>query len=195
MAFRASAHVVGRLRGASVGDWLRLAVVGCAGLAVALGLLAHAQAPSPGRARTLIGHAAPPFTAPATQGGRTLAQPASFDGRSGRLTLLVFFDTLCVHCVAGVQAADALARTPALPPLDIIYLDAPGENAEITGHYMERLGITTPVLLDRDARIAARYGVTYYPSFVLIDTRNVIRAVWLGAPTLSDLRATITRAR
>lgn len=194
MAPQASVRVASRLRRVSIGGWLRLAVIGCAGLAVALALLAHAAAPAPDRAQTLVDHAAPPFTAPAAQDGQLLAQPISFDGRSGSQTLLVFFNTLCVHCVAGVQTAELASQEHDLPRLDIVYLDAPGENADITGHYMARLRIDAPVLLDHDAHIASRYGVAYYPSFILVDTHGIIRAAWTGAPTVSDLRAAITRA-
>ncbi len=93
------------LRGLPVSGWLRLAVIACAALAVALALLAHALAPTPNQSRALIGHPAPSFTLPATQGGQTLAQPVTFTGHSAHPTLLVFFNTLCVHCAAGVQAA------------------------------------------------------------------------------------------
>jgi thiol-disulfide isomerase/thioredoxin len=195
MARQAPAYLAGRLRRVSASGWLRLAVIGCAGLAVALALLARVTAPAPGQTSALIGHAAPSFTATAAQGGQMLTQQVSFDGRSGRLTLLVFFDTLCVHCVAGVQTAGALAQASGMPPLDIIYLDAPGENADITGQYMARVRIDAPVLLDHDARIASHYGVAYYPSFILVDTHGIVRAVWTGTPAISELRAAITSAR
>jgi len=191
MAREASTQVADRLRRVSVGGWLRLAVIGCVALALSLAALARAAAPTPNQAKSLIGHTAPSFTAPAAQSGQTLAQPVSFDGRSGRRTLLVFFDTLCVHCLTGVQTAGQIALEPGLPPLDIIYVDAPGENADITGKYMARLRIDAPVLLDHDARIASRYGVAYYPSFILVDSHGIVRAVWTGTPTASELRATI----
>lgn len=194
MARQISMHGIGRLRRLSAGGWLRLAIFGCAGLAVVLTLLARAEAPTPNQASALVGHAAPSFTAPAAQHGQMLSQPASFDGRSGHLTLLVFFGTLCVHCVTGVQTAGAVAQTPGSPPLDVIYLDAPGENADITRQYMARVRIDAPVLLDYDARIASHYGVAYYPSLILVDTHGIVRAVWTGTPTISELRAAIASA-
>ncbi len=181
------------MRALPTSGWLRLAVITCAALAVALALLARVLAPAPDRAQALIGHVAPSFSASAAQDGKTLAQPVSFDGRAAHPTLLVFFDTLCVHCLAGVQTARAVSQAPDQPPLHVMYIDAPGENAEITGQYMARLRFDPPVLLDQGARIASRYGVAYYPSFVLVDTQGVVRAVWTGAPTASEIRAAAAR--
>lgn len=186
-------EAMARLRRLTAGSWLRIAAVACALLALGLAVLARAQAPTPDQARALIGHTAPAFSAPAAQDGRLLPQPTRYDPRSGGLTLLVFFDTLCVHCVAGVQTANATAATTPTP-VRVIYVDAPGENAEITGAYMARLRVAAPVLLDADARIASRYGVAYYPSVILIDPHGVVRAVWTGTLSAGELRAAIAQA-
>ncbi|HZC06477.1 MAG TPA: TlpA disulfide reductase family protein [Ktedonobacterales bacterium] len=182
------------LRRTTLSRWLWIAVMSCAALAVALVTLAHALAPSPETAQTLIGHPAPAFTLAAAQDERILAQPITFDGRNSRPTLLVFFNTLCVHCIPSVQAARDAAQAPGQPAADVIYLDAPGENAEITGQYMSRLQAQPPVLLDARARVASSYRVTYYPTIVLVDAQGVIRAVWVGAPSISALRSAIAHS-
>jgi peroxiredoxin len=195
MARLAPARAARRLRGLSVAGWLRLAVIGCAALAVALALLAYALAPAPNQSRVLIGQSAPAFTLAAAQSDQTLAQPVTYAGHSAHPTLLVFFNTLCVHCVAGVQAAQAAAQTPGQSTAAVIYLDSPGENAEITGQYMARLQANPPVLLDKGAAVAQRYGVAYYPTIILVDAQGVVRAVWVGAPTASELAAAIARSQ
>ena len=199
MARLAPARAARRLRGLSVAGWLRLAVIGCAALAIALALLAHALAPAPDRSQALIGHSAPAFTLPAAQSDQTLAQPVTFAGHNAtHPTLLVFFNTLCVHCVAGVQAAQAAQaaqQTASQPAINVIYLDSPSENAEITSQYMARLQANPPVLLDKGAAVAQRYGVAYYPTIILVDTEGVVRAVWEGAPTASELGAAIARSQ
>lgn len=185
-----------KLRRVSVTGWLRAAAAACAALAILLLVIARALAPSTAQARASVGQAAAPFSLPAAQHDQTLARPILFAGHGARPTLLVFFNTLCVHCVAGVQAAHATGvGAPGQPPVDVIYVDAPGENAEITGQYMARLSLDAPVLLDKGARVASRYGVSYYPSIVLVDARGVIRAVWIGAPSASQLRSAIARSQ
>jgi peroxiredoxin len=196
MAHLAPASAARRLRGISVAGWLRLAVIGCAALAAALALLAHTLAPTPNQSRALIGQSAPAFTLAAAQSDQTLAQPVTFAGHSTtHPTLLVFFNTLCVHCVAGVQAAQAATQTPDQSTAAIIYLDSPGENAEITRQYMARLQANPPVLLDKGAAVAQRYGVAYYPTIILVDAQGVVRAVWVGAPSASELAAAIARSQ
>ncbi len=181
-----------RLRRLTVGGWLRLGAIACAVLGLALATLAHAQAPTPNQSQALIGHTAPAFSAPAAQHGQILPQMVSYNPQNGQVTLLVFFNTLCVHCLAGVRAANVVAQ--AAQPVRVIYLDAPGENASITDPYMAREHLDAPVLLDAGARIASRYGVAYYPSFILIDTHGVVRNTWTGAPTASELDAAIAQA-
>jgi thiol-disulfide isomerase/thioredoxin len=199
MALRTStrlARVERRLRRVSVAGWLRSAAITCAALAIILLVVARALAPSTAQARASIGQAAAPFSLPAAQHEQMLEQPILFAGHGARPTLLVFFNTLCVHCVAGVQATHAAGvSAPGQPPVDIIYVDAPGENAEITGQYMARLSLDAPVLLDKGARVASRYGVSYYPSIVLVDAHGVIRAIWIGAPSASQLRSAIARSQ
>ncbi|MGH2505235.1 MAG: TlpA family protein disulfide reductase [Ktedonobacterales bacterium] len=199
MALRTStrfARVERRLHRVSVAGWLRSSAIACAALAVILLVVARALAPSTAQAQASIGQAAAPFSLPAAQHEQTLEQPILFAGHGARPTLLVFFNTLCVHCVAGVQAAHAAGLSaPGQPPVDVIYVDAPGENAEITGQYMARLNLDAPVLLDKGARVASRYGVSYYPSIVLVDARGVIRAIWIGAPSASQLHSAIARSQ
>ena len=194
MATEVASRLTLRLRRLTVGGWLRLGAITCAVLALGLAALAHAQAPTPNQSQALIGHTAPAFSAPAAQHGKLIAQMGSYDPQSGRVTLLVFFNTLCIHCLAGVRTANAVAQAPASASVRVIYLDAPGENASITDPYMTREHIDAPVLLDAGARIASRYGVAYYPSFILIDTHGVVRNVWTGTPTASDLDAAIAQA-
>lgn len=190
------ARIERRLRRVSVVGWLRSATIACAAVAIILLVVARALAPSTVQARAGVGQAAAAFSLPAAQREQMLAQPIHFDGHATRPTLLVFFNTLCVHCVAGVQAAHTVgASASGQPSVNVIYIDAPGENAEITGQYMARLSFDAPVLLDKDARVASRYGVNVYPSLVLVDTHGVIRAVWVGPPTASQLRSAIARSQ
>lgn len=176
------------LRSLDASGWLRVGVLTCAVVALGLGFAAYAQRPTANASQSLIGHRAPSFTLPAAQSGSRLRQPGVFSGVAERPTLLVFFDTLCVHCIAGVQAAIA-ARA-----VDVVYIDSPGENAEITGQFMARLRIDPPVLLDAQGRVATRYSVSYYPTLMLVDSHGIVRSVWIGQPTVNDLNAAIARA-
>jgi hypothetical protein len=106
--------------------------------------------------------------------------------------LLVFFYTLCTHCLLQMQSTHAV--TTGFPDLHTIYIDSPSELPNLPDLMMQRLGITDPVLLDADGRVAARYGIAYYPSLVLIDGRGIVRAIWTGETDAATLHAGIARA-
>lgn len=180
-----------RLPPATPRGWLLLAVVACALLAVCLAVLTRALAPTPDTALRLTGRAAPAFTLPAAQSQRMLPTSLSLSAATERPTVVIFFNTLCVHCLSGVRAGAALASGANAPR--VLYVDTPGENAQITGQYMARLGMNPPVALDRGGHVAAAYQVAYYPTAVVIDRQGVVRGVWTGALSAATIRAATAR--
>ena len=176
-------------------SWLlRAGVTACALGALALLILTRATAPNPTAPNALIGRPAPTFTLPAAQGGATLPAPSHFSGAGGRPTLLVFFHTLCVHCLDEITAARQAAADAPDGPLDVIFIDTPAESAQITGAYMARQQLDPPVLLDRSGAVARAYGAVYRPAVALVDQRGVVRGVWIGETAEATLSAGIRRA-
>jgi thiol-disulfide isomerase/thioredoxin len=170
---------------------LRAGMMTCALVAFALLTIARVSTPNPSSATTLIGRPAPPFTLPAAQDGMKLPTPTRFSGTSAHPTLLVFFNTLCVHCLGAITAARQAAATAPGGPLNVVFIDTPGENAQITGAYMARLQFDMPVLLDSGGVVAREYRATYWPTLALVDERGVIRGVWVGETTDATLSASI----
>ncbi len=166
---------------------LRAGVIAAALVAIALALLVRPVAGPADGPQRLIAHSAPAFTLPVTQGSQLAATPYTFAPGQDRPTLLVFFNTLCVHCLSELQTAHnvALAR----PHLHVVYIDSPGESAQIVANYFARLLFTPPVLLDRNETVAGRYGVRYYPTLILVDGHGIVRASWLGETSAGDILA------
>ncbi|HUY76808.1 MAG TPA: TlpA disulfide reductase family protein [Ktedonobacterales bacterium] len=183
---------VAQWRRPSVATLLRVGMLAAALLAVALALLVRPVAGSAAGAQALVGRQAPAFALPAAQNGHTLPGTQTLAAHRGRAILLVFFNTLCVHCLGEVQTSQSLARS--YPQLDIVYIDAPGESAQITTNYLARLNFDPPVLLDAHERVAARYGVAYYPTLILVDARGAVRATWLGEVGVATVNAAISAA-
>lgn len=152
----------------------------------------RACAPSPTSAQRHINQPAVAFTLPAEQKGALLPSPVAITPASGKPSLLVFFYTLCTHCLLEMQTARGVAAQ--FPGLRSVYIDSPAERPNLADLMMQRLAITDPVLLDDDGRVAARYGVSYYPSFVLIDGHGVVRDIWTGEVDATTLRDGIGRA-
>ncbi len=171
---------------------LRGGMLAAALLAIVLVVAFRACAPSPTATQPHIGKPAIAFTLPAEQNGVLLPSPVAVTPASGKPTLLVFFYTLCTHCLLHMQSAHAVASD--FPSLHSIYIDSPAERPNLPELLMQRLAITDPVLLDADGAVAARYGIAYYPTLVLIDGRGVVRAIWTGEVDAATLRAGIARA-
>src|SRR5262249_51802559 len=110
--------------------------------------------------------------------------------------LLVFFFTLCPHCLGELQTVRVVVAahgdTPGGAGLVPLYINSPAERASIPDAYVTRVGIQAPVLLDGDGRVAARYGIYAYPTLVLVDARGIVRATWTGAASAADLDAAIS---
>lgn len=173
---------------------LRAGLIASALVALALLVVARVTAPNPTNATTLIGRPAPTFSLIAAHGGTTLPTPTHFTGSSTRPTLLVFFNTLCVHCLSEISAASQAGAIASGGPLDVIFIDTPGENAQITGAYMARLQLNPPVLLDKSGKVARDYRVGYGPTLALVDARGVIRGVWVGETSTQTLATGIRQA-
>jgi peroxiredoxin len=158
-------------------------------VALLLVILFRACAPSTTATRLHVGKRAIAFTLAAEQAGVLLPAQTTFAPGSGRPTLLIFFYTLCTHCLLEMQSARDVARE--FTGLRTVYIDSPAERTNIPDMMMQRLSIADPVLLDTDGRVAARYGVAYYPAFVLVDGRGIVRDIWTGETGADILRAGI----
>jgi peroxiredoxin len=168
---------------------LRAGMLASALLAIVLVVAFRATAPSATATQKHINHPATAFTLPAEQAGTRLSAPVTFAPANGKPTLLVFFYTLCTHCLLQMQSTHAV--TAGFPGLHTVYIDSPAELPNLPDLMMQRLAITDPVLLDADGRVAARYRVAYYPALVLIDGRGIVRAIWTGEADAATVRAGI----
>lgn len=171
---------------------LRGGLLAAALLAVALMIAFRACAPSPAATQHYINQPAAAFTLPAERQGVQLPAPITFVPTPGKPTLLVFFYTLCTHCLLNVQTAHSVASE--FPDLHTVYIDSPAEQPEASEMMMQRIAITDAVLLDSKGQVAARYGINYYPTLVLIDRHGIVRAIWTGEFDAATLRADMARA-
>lgn len=176
----------------TVSQALRSGILAAALLALTLMIAFRACAPAPEATQRYINQPATAFTLPAEQHGVRLQAPITFTPTRGNATLLVFFYTLCAHCLLNVQTASDVASE--FPDLHSVYIDSPAEQPVASEMMMHRIAITDPVLLDSNGQVASRYGIAYYPALVLIDRQGIVRAIWTGEFDTATLRAGMTRA-
>ena len=115
----------------------------------------------------------PPFEAKALEGNRI-----SLASLRGRVVLLNFWASWCLPCLHEMPAFERLHRAYASRGLTVLGINI-AEEPETARRFAEQAGVTYPVLLDRESKITADYGVIGTPStfFVGRDGRPVAIAV------------------
>ncbi|MBX3028035.1 TlpA family protein disulfide reductase [bacterium] len=109
------------------------------------------------------GYAAVDFTLPDLSG-----TPVRLSDLRGRIVFLNLWATWCPPCRAEMPSMQALYDRLKGPDFAMIAV-AEDTNAADVAAFVAELGLTFPVLLDRDNRLPGRFGVTGYPETFVID--------------------------
>ncbi|MFN2460793.1 MAG: TlpA family protein disulfide reductase [Candidatus Velthaea sp.] len=127
------------------------------------------------------------FVAPRLQGGGAVAAPAvqlaALDGGTfslaqhrGRVVFLDFWASWCEPCRFSLPLVERYAR--AHRDIDVVAVDA-GESAATAGAYARAHRLSN-VVLDESQATTHAYGVTAFPTMVVIDADGNVRAKWVG---------------
>ena len=127
-------------------------------------------------------------TMPPQFSGSTLdARQLSLTEYRGTVIVLTFWASWCLECRVEMPALERLQREFSSRGLAIIGVNA-GENKEAARRYAKELGLTFPLVLDRDGKINALYGVIGLPTTFVVgrDGRAIALAIgprqWESAP-------------
>ena len=167
------------------------------GLLVA-GVAGAASADEPALAallKTLDLRGYPSRTAPPQFRGSTLdARQLSLTEYRGAVIVLNFWASWCLECRPEMPVLERLHREFSSRGLAIIGVNA-REKKETARRYAKELGLTFPLVLDRDGKINARYGVIGLPTTFVVgrDGRAIAFAIgsreWEGAPARALIAA------
>jgi len=170
---------------------------------LAFGLLAAALAPAASAdepaltalLKTLDLRGYPSRTAPPQFSGSTLAaRQLSMTEYRGRVIVLTFWASWCLECRVEMPALERLQREFSSRGLATIGVNA-RENKEVVRRYANELGLTFPLVLDRDGKINARYGVIGLPTTFVVgrDGRAIAFAIgprqWESEPARALIAA------
>lgn len=132
-----------------------------------------------------VGRPAPSFAALRLQGPGTLA----LSSLRGKAVVVNFFQSYCVPCKAeapALQSAYRQYRKDGVVFVGVDYWDSIAEGRK----FIERHGVTYPVVRDPGGNLADRYGVTGTPETFFIDRRGRL----VGAHILGPINQGSNRA-
>ncbi len=120
-----------------------------------------------------VGHPAPDFTLPGLDG--TLV---SLSDLRGRPVVLNFWATWCGPCRAEMPELQAAAdRFDG--SLVVLGVDQ-GEDEATVSAFLQELGISFPIVLDKEQDVGNTYRIMGLPTTFFIDKNGMIQRVWTG---------------
>jgi thiol-disulfide isomerase/thioredoxin len=169
---------------------LSVAAAAAGGVALESAGRAQAQARVP-----LLETSAPRSPAPAWRNSSWLNtdHPLTLSELKGRVVLLNFWVFTCYNCTNTVPSLVDFDRKYRSQGLSVIGVHTP-EFPPYAGEHdrgnveraLRKYGIEYPIAQDNDSKTWDLYGIRYWPSFVLIDRRGVIRYQGYGEFHLND---------
>lgn len=142
--------------------------------------------PLPGTAGTASpneGFAAPDFTLAALDGGEI-----SLSELRGQVVVLNLWASWCLPCRAEMPAMEAVYQARRDEGLVILAVNSTVQDNEAeAAAFVEELGLTFPILLDREGTVSQRYRLQALPTTFFIDRQGVIREVVPGGPMAESL--------
>ena len=140
---------------------------------VAIVLLLHAW-----QTRHVVSGAAPDF-----QGTLVGGAPVSLQEFRGRPLLLQFWATWCPICRMEQRSIDNIASRHRVLSVSIDEI-----SADEIKQWMDRQGVSYPVIADPSGDIARLFGVKGVPTSVFIDADGMIRSVSVGYTSETGMR-------
>jgi thiol-disulfide isomerase/thioredoxin len=144
-----------------------LSLVGAAVLALTASMVFGADALLP-----WTGGLPPPISLK-TIGG----QEVTLDAYRGRTVVVNFWATWCAPCVAEMPSLQRMRDKLAPKGIEVIAVNLQ-ENAARIGPFVERLGITFPVVRDHDGAVRTAWQVTVFPTSFVVGPDQ--RIVWVA---------------
>jgi len=124
------------------------------------------------------GFAAPDFTLDRLDGNQlTLSE------LRGHPVVLNLWASWCLPCRSEMPAIEKAYERYKDTGLMVVGLNMTSQDAESAARaFVQELGLTFPIVLDRDGSVRARYQLLGLPSTYFIDQNGIIRSVIIGGP-------------
>lgn len=159
------------------------------GLAVAIGIVAIVAIVAYAQTRGATG---------VSDGGRTVVgttiDGAAFDLATtrGKPTVVNFFASWCPPC--NTEAPDLVAFSAAHPEVAVVGV-AVNDQRDDTKAFVEKYGVTYPVVYDPEGGTGDAWGVSGIPTTFFLDAEGEVVDTVVGAATLERFEAGLRKAK
>ena len=99
----------------------------------------------------------------------------------GKVVLLNFWATWCKPCMKEMPSMQRLYQSLKSEGIEIIAISIDRGNQDQVKQYAQNLGITFPILLDKNQETRKRYFILGLPTSYLIDKEGKLRGFISGA--------------
>lgn len=121
-----------------------------------------------------VGAMAPDFELQTIEG-----ESYSLSALQGQVVMINFFATWCTPCRAEMPALQEAYRT--LEPQGLVILAVNLDESDVAiRSFQEKLGLTFPIVVDKDDQVARRYDIVPLPTSYFVDRNGIVRAKWTG---------------
>ncbi len=137
-----------------------------------------------------IGFSAPDFTLDRMDG-----EPIRLSELRGQPVLINLWASWCPPCRAEMPALDAVYRKYRAAGLVVLGVNSTFQDTEADARsFVKNLGLTFPILFDRDGAISQRYKLQGLPTSYFVGRDGVIRDIVIGGPMNETLIASKVEA-
>jgi cytochrome c biogenesis protein CcmG, thiol:disulfide interchange protein DsbE len=102
----------------------------------------------------------------------------------GKVVMVNFWATWCIPCIQEMPMFEAYASE--YPNVVMVSIDEE-ESHDQVAPYIERMGLTYPILLDLNAKVSELYKVSLLPSTFFVDKEGMIRFRHFGVMSQDQL--------
>lgn len=117
---------------------------------------------------------APDFTLPTVNG-----ESITLSSFRGKPVMLTFWTTHCPACLFQAPFVQALYDESSSEEVAVLTI-AVGESATLVQAFIASHGLTYPVLLDTQGRVAQAYGIPGVPTTFFVDAEGIVKAYKIG---------------
>ncbi len=133
-----------------------------------------------------IGNGVPPVTLSGINGAPVRIP----DSLMGKVVILHFWQVGCSSCKLEMPLMDELYGRYRQKGLEVLAVNV-GQKKENVKAFAAELGVSYPILVDADGKVAALLGVRDVPRTYVIDRKGIVRYRILGGATSETLKKLI----